>query len=102
MMSFYGQSNMSKAGPVNACDKHPVIAISVLQAQDGVGRGHGWEEDTQGGRTFHHVHGSERAKQSEGDLTEDVCTQSMIPIGSVQDSHHYITFFFFWLKNKWK
>lgn len=51
MMSFYGQSNMSKAGPVNACDKHAVIAISVLQAQDGVGGGHGWEEDTQGGRT---------------------------------------------------
>lgn len=94
MMSFYGQSNMSKAGPVNACDKHPVIAISVLQAQDGVGRGHGWEEDTQGGRTFHHVHGSERAKQSEGDLTEDVCDPNDPNRFSARLAPLYYFFFF--------
>lgn len=38
-----------------------------------MGGGHaGWEN-------IHHVHGSEQAKQSEGDLTEDVCTQSVLP-----------------------
>lgn len=63
MMSFYSQSNMRKTGPVSACRKHPVIAVSVLQAQDGVGGGHS----------------TMCMGPSEQSLTEDVCTLSVLP-----------------------